>query len=70
MSQKVINSLQIIHRINIQSDQMNLWKKIVIKLYLYLLDIKNKLEFEIINSDKRKIIKVKIKGLKIINEIK
>ena len=32
-------------------------------------DIKNKIEFEIINSDKRKIIKVKIKGLKKINEI-
>ena len=32
-------------------------------------DIKNKIEFEIINSDKRKIIKVKITGLKKINEI-
>ena len=31
-------------------------------------DAKNKIEFEIINSDKRKIIKVKIKGLKIIDE--
>ena len=31
-------------------------------------DIKNKVEFEIINSDKRKIIKVKIKGLKLLNE--
>ena len=31
-------------------------------------DVKNKIEFEIINSDKRKIIKVKIKGLKILNE--
>ena len=31
-------------------------------------DTKNKIEFEIINSDKRKIIKVKIKGLKLLNE--
>ena len=31
-------------------------------------DIKNEIEFEIINSDKRKIIKVKIKGLKLLNE--
>ena len=31
-------------------------------------DVKNKIEFEIINSDKRKIIKVKIKGLKLLNE--
>ena len=31
-------------------------------------DIKNKIEFEIMNSDKRKIIKVKIKGLKLLNE--
>ena len=31
-------------------------------------DAKNKIEFEIINSDKRKIIKVKIKGLKIVDE--
>ena len=31
-------------------------------------DIKNKIEFEILNSDKRKIIKVKIKGLKFLNE--
>ena len=33
-------------------------------------DIKNKVEFEIINSDKRKIIMVKIKGLKSLNESK
>ena len=31
-------------------------------------DIKNKIEFEIINSDKRKIIKVKVKGIKLLNE--
>ena len=31
-------------------------------------DVKNKIEFEIMNSDKRKIIKVKIKGLKLLNE--
>ena len=31
-------------------------------------DTKNEIEFEIINSDKRKIIKVKIKGLKLLNE--
>ena len=31
-------------------------------------DVKNKIELEIINSDKRKIIKVKIKGLKLLNE--
>ena len=31
-------------------------------------DTKNEIEFEIINSDKRKIIKVKIKGLRLLNE--
>ena len=31
-------------------------------------DTKNKVEFEITNSDKRKIIEVKIKGLKLLNE--
>ena len=31
-------------------------------------DVKNKIEFEIINSDNRRIIKVKIKGLKLLNE--
>ena len=31
-------------------------------------ETKNEIEFEIINSDKRKIIKVKIKGLKLLNE--
>ena len=33
-------------------------------------DTKNEIEFEIINSDKRKIIMVKIKGLKSLNESK